>query len=97
MGILYLENQLTLGAFTYNQIEVLNLLITQTAISLENAQLYSNLSEQADNLQRANQQLEEYAMTLKITNRLQKLADLSLAINSTLSTNNILQLVTQQA
>lgn len=97
MGILYLENQLTLGAFTYNKIEVLNLLMTQAAISLENAQLYTNLSEQADSLKQANQQLEEYAMTLKITNRLQKLADLSLAINSTLSTNNILQLVTQQA
>ena len=97
MGILYLENQLTVGAFTYNKIEVLNLLMTQAAISLENAQLYTNLSEQADSLKQANQQLEEYTMTLKITNRLQKLADLSLAINSTLSTNNILQLVTQQA
>jgi len=97
MGILYLENQLTVGAFTYNKIEVLNLLMTQAAISLKNAQLYTNLSEQADSLKQANQQLEEYTMTLKITNRLQKLADLSLAINSTLSTNNILQLVTQQA
>ena len=97
IGILYLENQLTVGAFTYNKIEVLNLLMTQAAISLENAQLYTNLSEQANSLQQANQQLKEYAMTLKITNRLQKLADLSLAINSTLSTNNILELVTQQA
>lgn len=97
MGILYLENQLTVGAFTYNKIEVLNLLMTPGAISLENAQLYTNLSEQAERLKQANQQLEEYAMTLKITNRLQKLADLSLAINSTLSTHNILQLVTQQA
>lgn len=97
MGILYLENQLTVGAFTYNKVEVLNLLMTQTAISLENAQLYTNLSEQADSLKQANQQLQEYAMSLKITNRLQKLADLSLTINSTLSSHNILQLVTQQA
>ncbi len=42
-GILYLENNLATGAFTRERLEVLNLLSTQTAISLENAGLYANL------------------------------------------------------
>ncbi|MEH2227881.1 ATP-binding protein, partial [Nostoc sp.] len=40
LGILYLENKLTMGAFTIARVELLNLLCTQAAISLENAQLY---------------------------------------------------------
>ncbi len=39
-GILYLENNLTTGAFTSDRVELLNLLCTQAAISLENARLY---------------------------------------------------------
>ncbi|WP_052672272.1 diguanylate cyclase domain-containing protein [Aliterella atlantica] len=40
-GILYLENNLTKGAFTPARISVLNLLCSQAAISIENAQLYA--------------------------------------------------------
>ena len=40
IGVLYLENNLTVGAFTSARIEVLNLICTQAAISLENARLY---------------------------------------------------------
>ena len=36
-GILYLENQVTRGAFTAERVEVLNLLSSQIAISIENA------------------------------------------------------------
>ncbi|AOY80041.2 AAA family ATPase [Moorena producens JHB] len=43
IGLLYLENHLTTGAFTPDRLEVLNLLTSQAAISIENAQLYSNL------------------------------------------------------
>ncbi|MEI6445630.1 MAG: AAA family ATPase [Nostocales cyanobacterium ELA583] len=97
IGILYLENKLILGAFTYNRIEILKLLITQAAISLKNADLYTNLLEKKENLKQINHQLEEYAISLKLTNRLQKLADLSIAINLTLSINDILRLITDQA
>ncbi|NEO92083.1 MAG: response regulator [Moorea sp. SIO3G5] len=45
IGLLYLENNLTSGAFTSDRLEVLNLLTSQAAISIENAQLYSNLEE----------------------------------------------------
>jgi len=39
-GILYLENNLTTGAFTPDRLEMLNLLSSQAAISIENARLY---------------------------------------------------------
>ncbi|NEQ37505.1 MAG: AAA family ATPase [Okeania sp. SIO3I5] len=42
-GILYLENNQVSGAFTSDRIAILNLLCSQAAISLENAQLYNNL------------------------------------------------------
>ena len=44
-GILYLENNLTAGAFTPERLEVLNLISSQIAISIENAFLYSNLED----------------------------------------------------
>jgi len=43
-GMLYLENNLTTGAFTPDRVEVLNLFSSQAAISIENAQLYTNLT-----------------------------------------------------
>ncbi len=45
IGILYLENNLTTGAFTSDRVEVLLLLTTQAAICLENAILYNSLDE----------------------------------------------------
>ena len=51
VGILYLENNLTVGAFTSERLEILQLLTSQVAISLENARLY--------------QQTENYSQTLK--------------------------------
>ncbi len=44
-GILYLENNLTTGAFTPDRLEVLKILSSQAAISLQNAQLYVALRE----------------------------------------------------
>ncbi|MDP8965980.1 MAG: PAS domain-containing protein, partial [Cyanobacteriota bacterium] len=43
VGILYLENNLTTGAFTPDRLEILNLLSSQAAISIENAQLYADV------------------------------------------------------
>ncbi|MFN6449320.1 MAG: PAS domain S-box protein, partial [Nostoc sp. DedSLP05] len=43
VGVLYLENQLAVGAFTPEQSQVLHLLSTQAAIAIENAKLYSKL------------------------------------------------------
>ncbi len=48
-GILYLENNLTAGAFTSERLKILTLLSSQTAISLENAGLYSKLEQSEKN------------------------------------------------
>ena len=44
-GIVYLENNMTTGAFTPSRLQVLNILSSQAAISLDNAYLYENLEE----------------------------------------------------
>ncbi len=42
-AFIYLENNISAGAFTQNRLEVLNVLSSQAAISLENARLYANI------------------------------------------------------
>jgi PAS domain S-box-containing protein len=52
VGALYLENNLTPGAFTPDRVAVLQMLASQAAISLENAALYADLQLKAELLQR---------------------------------------------
>ncbi|BAZ50813.1 multi-sensor signal transduction multi-kinase [Nostoc sp. NIES-4103] len=59
IGILYLENNLTTGAFTRDRLELLKLITTQAAISLENAILYKNLAQANERLEEYNHLLEE--------------------------------------
>ncbi len=42
-GLIYLENNLTGGAFTEERVEIVQLVASQAAISLENARLYQSL------------------------------------------------------
>jgi predicted ATPase/signal transduction histidine kinase len=42
-GAIYLENNLTVGAFTEERLEVMTMLAAQASISIENAQLYTSL------------------------------------------------------
>jgi signal transduction histidine kinase len=56
VGILYLENNLTTLAFTSYRIQVLKLLASQAAISLENARLYSE-RKRAEEALRASEQV----------------------------------------
>ncbi|MGZ3237189.1 MAG: AAA family ATPase, partial [Burkholderiaceae bacterium] len=44
-GMLYLENNAASGAFTKQRLDVLRLLASQAAISIENAHLYANMEE----------------------------------------------------
>ncbi|MEH2023116.1 ATP-binding sensor histidine kinase [Nostoc sp.] len=53
LGILYLENNLATGVFTSDRVELLNLLCTQAAISLENARLYRNSQNYAQQLEQS--------------------------------------------
>ncbi|HSF76855.1 MAG TPA: AAA family ATPase, partial [Microcoleus sp.] len=83
IGLLYLENNLTRSAFTPDRLEVLTVLCSQAAISLENARLYANLSEATDSLKRANEQLEDYSRTLehKVEERTQELKEKNLLLS----------------
>ncbi|MGA9381773.1 MAG: ATP-binding protein [Phormidium sp.] len=69
IGLLYLENQLTIGVFTEERLEIIQLLCSQAAISLENARLYQES-------QTYSRQLEQSLEKLRISEtRFQKLAD----------------------
>ena len=57
VGILYLENNLTSGAFTNDRVELLNLICAQAAISLENARLYHQAQHALTELQQAQLQI----------------------------------------
>lgn len=74
-GILYLENNLTTGAFTSDRVETLKILSAQAAISIENSRLYNQLEEYNQTLEvkveERTQQLQEKNQELSIT--LQKL------------------------
>ena len=61
-GIIYLENNLATGAFTRERLEVLPLLCSQAAISLENANLYK---QQQDYSRTLEQKVEERTAELK--------------------------------
>lgn len=52
IGLLYLENNLTTGAFTPTRLEILKVLSSQAAISLKNAQLYETMMNLNVNLKR---------------------------------------------
>ena len=48
IGILYLENNLTTGAFTQERIHLISLLSGQIATSIENAMLYASLGQKVE-------------------------------------------------
>ncbi|MEL7332396.1 MAG: diguanylate cyclase [Cyanobacteria bacterium J06560_2] len=77
-GVIYLENNLLTNAFTRDRLAVLQLLSAQAAISLENAQLYTQLkhysqtleekvAERTTELAEANQQLQHQATVDSLT------------------------------
>jgi hypothetical protein len=59
-GIVYLENNLTTGAFTDERVELLNILAAQAAISIDNSRLYQNLE------QRVQERTKELTNTLEV-------------------------------
>ncbi len=70
-GILYLENNSAKGAFTADRVEVLKLIATQAAISIENARFYAELEhrveQRTEELHKANTALLESVAELKKT------------------------------
>lgn len=72
IGILYLENSLATGAFTADRLEVLKILSSQAAISIENALLYQTLEDKVEErtaeLAQANQEISALNQRLKTEN-----------------------------
>ena len=64
-SILYLENNLAIGAFTDERLEVLQLLAAQVVISMENARLYSDLQRYLSEVESKNQALKQSQEQLK--------------------------------
>jgi len=72
VGLVYLENELTAGAFTAGRVELIRVLAAQAALSIQNAVLYASLEDHSRELERKVEQRthdlqaknEELALTL---------------------------------
>lgn len=73
LGVLYLENNLAIGAFTPARMAVLKLLASEAAISMENARLYQDLAGRAD-------AMREMQTELAHANRLATMGQLAASI-----------------
>lgn len=62
VGLLYLENTATKGAFTAKRVHLLSMLSSQMAISIENAQFYATLEQR---VQDRTKELQETLQTLR--------------------------------
>lgn len=90
VAILYLENQVTFGAFTSDRLEVLQLLSSQFAIALENSQHYNTLeqkvAQRTEDLSQALHQLRQTQSQLiqaeKMSSLVQLIAGIAHEINN---------------
>jgi len=76
IGLLYLENNLTIGAFTEDRTEVIQLLCAQAAISLENARLYQQSQAYAQELERSIKDLQQAQLQLVQSEKMSALGNL---------------------
>ncbi|MEM8639709.1 MAG: AAA family ATPase [Cyanobacteria bacterium P01_G01_bin.54] len=66
-GILYLENNLVTDAFTVDRLQVLQILASQAAISIENSRLYAQLADYSRTLeQKVQERTTELSKTLNV-------------------------------
>ncbi|MEH1965828.1 trifunctional serine/threonine-protein kinase/ATP-binding protein/sensor histidine kinase [Nostoc sp.] len=76
IGILYLENNLIAGVFTRDRLQVINLLCSQAAISLENASLYQRSQENAQQLKHSLTDLQQMQLQLVQSEKMSALGNL---------------------
>ncbi len=67
-GVLYLENTTTAHAFTEDRLSALRILLGQSAISLENANLYENLTREISERSQTEDRLKSYTNELESKN-----------------------------
>ncbi|MBF2067669.1 MAG: AAA family ATPase [Calothrix sp. C42_A2020_038] len=76
LGVFYLENHLTIRAFTQERVEVINLLCSQAAISLENARLYQKSQNYAQELENVLNDLKQAQTQLVQSEKMSSLGNL---------------------
>ncbi|MEH2125790.1 trifunctional serine/threonine-protein kinase/ATP-binding protein/sensor histidine kinase [Nostoc sp.] len=76
IGILYLENNLTAGVFTHDRLQVINLLCSQAAISLENASLYQQSQKNSQQLEQSLTDLKQMQLQLVQSEKMSALGNL---------------------
>ena len=75
-GIIYLENALTVGAFTAERVEVFTVLVSQVAIAVENASLYAREQEKSQQLEKSFNELQEAQLQLIQSEKMSALGNL---------------------
>ncbi|MEG4804853.1 AAA family ATPase [Microcoleus sp. ARI1-B5] len=75
-GIIYLENALTVGAFTAERVEVFKVLVSQVAIAVENAGLYAREQEKSQQLEKSFNELQEAQLQLIQSEKMSALGNL---------------------
>ncbi|MEH1817075.1 MAG: AAA family ATPase [Nostoc sp.] len=76
IGILYLENNLIAGVFTHDRLQLINLLCSQAAISLENASLYQRSQENTQDLEHSLTDLKQMQLQLVQSEKMSALGNL---------------------
>lgn len=76
IGLLYLENRSISKAFTTDRVELLNLLCSQAAISLQNAQLYQQAQNYAIQLESSLDELKNMQLQLVQSEKMSALGSL---------------------
>ncbi|MBD2009503.1 trifunctional serine/threonine-protein kinase/ATP-binding protein/sensor histidine kinase [Microcoleus vaginatus ZQ-A3] len=76
IGLLYLENNLTIGAFTEDRTDVIQLLCAQAAISIENARLYQQSQAYAQELERSLVDLQQAQLQIVQSEKMSALGNL---------------------
>ncbi|TVP66531.1 MAG: GAF domain-containing protein [Nodularia sp. (in: Bacteria)] len=75
-GIIYLENQLTTGAFIPERVEVLKILVSQMAIAIENACLYAREKDKTRQLEQSLKDLQATQIQLMQSEKMSSLGNL---------------------
>ncbi len=80
LGVIYLENNVAAGAFTKDRVQLLKLLCSQAAVSLENARLYRISQDYSQQLERSLQELKNTQLQLVQSEKMSAIGQLMAGI-----------------